>query len=608
MSYPILYDRFTVPNFNSNGLGVLSEAVSCTVKEERNGSYELEMQYPVKGVLFKSLLARRMILAKHDKTDDAQVFDIYSVSKPTQGMVTVRAKHMSGRLANVALKPFTAVGLTPKMWFEDLNDPNFSEVVGGRGLLDPWVFSSDCDSGYLDTSITLDTYSNLFDVMMQENGPILGRKPIASNNTIYYEGYGENAFDYRFGYFTVEVLEDRGQVKDIVLRRDKNVRLLTENFDDIESLYGVVPYWRGRDIDGNEVFVDLTQYSSPDVIEGMILSGVVDASRVEIKDFSSVWEQQPTTSELYRAGVDYMDIVNTNNSNNISYVVDLAPSDTSRQDLQTIQLCDTITIQDDLLGISKQLKVVSLTYDVLKDEVTEIQLGRQYPKLSTEMKRVNDIWVKSAETTQNEETDASAESKKRITSVTNHVAPTRATSSTVEKIATIHQKERDGSTTDFPVYAHSGGGGDTGAMVLRCKTGEWTGTAVTNWLCCIGSSRSFKDLKEFLVGEGINGQGYFDLVIPNFSEFPANKKAKLENVVIAGTVAYNWSQADHAYGVMPCDVWVEKLTDTTASVRLRPIQFLGHAPDINSVAFGVFNQTGTYDVTVNATVFSNYVS
>jgi phage-related protein len=39
---PILYDKDET-EFKTNGLGRLSDAISCIVTEERNGIYELEM-------------------------------------------------------------------------------------------------------------------------------------------------------------------------------------------------------------------------------------------------------------------------------------------------------------------------------------------------------------------------------------------------------------------------------------------------------------------------------------------------------------------------------------------------------------------------------------
>ena len=51
---PILFD-VNEKNFTTNGLGRLSDAISCTVTEERNGIYELALQYPITGRKYKEL-------------------------------------------------------------------------------------------------------------------------------------------------------------------------------------------------------------------------------------------------------------------------------------------------------------------------------------------------------------------------------------------------------------------------------------------------------------------------------------------------------------------------------------------------------------------------
>ena len=43
---PILFDG-TEKQFNNLGYGGLSDAISCTVEENINGVYELEMEYPL---------------------------------------------------------------------------------------------------------------------------------------------------------------------------------------------------------------------------------------------------------------------------------------------------------------------------------------------------------------------------------------------------------------------------------------------------------------------------------------------------------------------------------------------------------------------------------
>ena len=94
---PILYPADET-QFVSNGLGRLSDAISCKVTEERNGQYELELQYPVTGKHYDAICEERIIAARHDDTSDIQPFRIYKITRPMNGKVTVNARHMCGRL------------------------------------------------------------------------------------------------------------------------------------------------------------------------------------------------------------------------------------------------------------------------------------------------------------------------------------------------------------------------------------------------------------------------------------------------------------------------------------------------------------------------------
>lgn len=60
---PILYEQGET-KFISQGIGSLADAISCTVTEERNGEYELEMTYPASGRLFSELTNGRLILVQ----------------------------------------------------------------------------------------------------------------------------------------------------------------------------------------------------------------------------------------------------------------------------------------------------------------------------------------------------------------------------------------------------------------------------------------------------------------------------------------------------------------------------------------------------------------
>ena len=85
---PILFES-TATSFTTNGIGRLSDAISCTVTEERNGPYELEMQYPISGVHFHELQHSRIIYATPADGKDAQPFRIYRIEKPLDGICTI---------------------------------------------------------------------------------------------------------------------------------------------------------------------------------------------------------------------------------------------------------------------------------------------------------------------------------------------------------------------------------------------------------------------------------------------------------------------------------------------------------------------------------------
>ena len=94
MSYPILYQP-TTTNFNNNGIGKLSACVSCEVTEEANGIFELAMTYPMDGIHFDEIGDRAIIKAKADQFREPQLFRVYAISKPMNGIVTVLAEHIS---------------------------------------------------------------------------------------------------------------------------------------------------------------------------------------------------------------------------------------------------------------------------------------------------------------------------------------------------------------------------------------------------------------------------------------------------------------------------------------------------------------------------------
>ena len=104
---PILFPA-TSTSWTSNGLGALSDAISCVVYEERNGEYELTMTYPVGGIHFDEIHDRAIICAIPSPYREPQPFRIYCIDSPLNGIVTIHAHHLSYDLSGIPVEPFEA--------------------------------------------------------------------------------------------------------------------------------------------------------------------------------------------------------------------------------------------------------------------------------------------------------------------------------------------------------------------------------------------------------------------------------------------------------------------------------------------------------------------
>ena len=105
----ILFDEST-NKFDNLGLGVLKDAVDCTVKESLNNTFELEMNYPVSGSNYSKLQIGRLLFTKPNPYDNQQAFRIQSITKPIKGIVTVYAKHISYDMNGIPVKQIDATG------------------------------------------------------------------------------------------------------------------------------------------------------------------------------------------------------------------------------------------------------------------------------------------------------------------------------------------------------------------------------------------------------------------------------------------------------------------------------------------------------------------
>ena len=142
---PIIFDsNFGLePSGAGMGLGSLPDAIRCEVTRERNGAFELAMEYPLDGLNADKITIHRIVVAAVRNGDTSgQPFDIYRVEMQRDKM-TVYAQHVVYRLAQIPVVPTTPIGgMSPRAAIGVILS-SVAESVG------PWTITADGSaSGY----------------------------------------------------------------------------------------------------------------------------------------------------------------------------------------------------------------------------------------------------------------------------------------------------------------------------------------------------------------------------------------------------------------------------------------------------------------------------
>ena len=338
---PILYDK-TETEFKTLGIGPLSDAISCEVTEERNGSYELRMTYPITGVHYSDIVNEAIICAIPADGADAQPFRIYKISRPINGKISVYAEHLSYQLSHIVVMPFTAHG-------------------AGNTL-----------SGLIDNSIGDQPFSVWTDIA---NGTTEYNQTVPASFRSRLGGVSGSVLDcfggeYEFDQWAVKLHAHRGTNRGVSIEYGKNLVSVTQEENIANVVTGVVPMWKSND--GNTVV------TLPEVMIESEYAERYTYKRNIVYDFSSDFQDQPTEEELRAKAESYVSS-NLIGVPEVSIDVDfVALSDTEEyKDLERerINLCDTVTVRFAELGIDTTAKVVKTVYDVLGERYTKVSIG-----------------------------------------------------------------------------------------------------------------------------------------------------------------------------------------------------------------------------------------
>ena len=335
-------------NFESNGLGPLSDALACTVEENRNGAFELSMEYPVTGVLFDELKHGSIIFAPPNDSSEPQPFRVYGKSTPLSGVVTVRAKHISYQLSHIPVSPFTAGSCAAAL----------------QGLKTNAV--EPCPFDFWTDKETVATFT------VKE--PASARSLLGGVAGSVLDVYGG---EYEFNRYTVKLHKARGTDSGVVIAYGKNLVDIDQEESIENTITGVYPYY--KDTDGNVLEL-------PEKVVSSASAHNFPYPRTVPLDCSQEWQETPSVEQLRAYAAAYVTREGIGVPA-VSLKVSFVPLWQTEEykaiaPAERLNLCDIATVRFEKLGVNARAKVVQTVYDVLAGRYESITLGEASTNLA----------------------------------------------------------------------------------------------------------------------------------------------------------------------------------------------------------------------------------
>ena len=328
---PILYSP-TTTSFTTGGIGKLIDAGSCIVTEERNGSYELEMTYPITGHLYDEIKQRSIIFAKPSPAQSEQPFRVYRITKPLNKVVTIYAAHISYDLSGIPVKNFTSQSVQAAL----------TALTTSSVISNPFTFWSDkTNSGVMEIETPMPC------------------RTILSNILDVYGG------EYEFDKYTVKLHSLRGFDNGVSIKYGKNLTDLEQDENCSNVYTGVLPYWTGNDT----------------TVSGSVVNapGTYDFTRILPVDFTSDFEEQPSTAQLDNAATKY---ISDNNIGipEVNLTVSFVHLNQTEEYknlgiFERVELGDTIKVEFAAMGVSSTARCVKTVYNTLLERYDNVELG-----------------------------------------------------------------------------------------------------------------------------------------------------------------------------------------------------------------------------------------
>lgn len=356
---PILYPKGATKTdtTTTNGLGALVDCIKCEVTEERNGIYELSMQYPITGARFAEITEGALIKAKPNDKSAPQLFRIYKSSAPLKGIVTYSAEHISYDLNGLPVAKLVAENTS-------------AEVAMRRAFVL-------CPISHSFTAYSDITTPNSTTI----SKPTTIRAALGGTAGGVLDTYGG---EFEFDNYDVHLWKNRGANNGVMLRYGKNITDIKQERN-IASCYTHIFPYAVKTItetaeDGTTTETETILTLSEGVLP-LINPADVGHTRALNVNFSDDFSESDTFDETTlrtkaEAHAQAAELYAPDVNITLSFV-NLAQTEDYKEiaPLETVGLCDTVNVYFEKLNISAHAKVIKTVYDTLKEKYSKIEVG-----------------------------------------------------------------------------------------------------------------------------------------------------------------------------------------------------------------------------------------
>lgn len=358
---PILYEQ-NERVFDTNGMGILYDAISAEVTEVRNAEFELELKYPVGGEWAQALTQNRYILVKPNDYDEPHAFRIYEIEKEADSnQITVKGVTKTDELSGNIIKPLSIKSATPSGAWEQLK----------RVAVDPieYNFISDIQTAK-DTNMDI---RNVLNAIAGEEGSFIdtwGGEIKRTNNTIYL--YSKRGKDH------VTTIRPRKNLKNVKVKSS-----MAGKFTRILPYVTFTP--EGENEAEQVIYGDIIKSPHYDDyfvkrIVPLDLSSEFNDSSTH-KEGEETKKKAPTPAQVTAKAQSYFTSKNKDaDKPDLSVEVEMIPLQDSTewdrriiQALENIQLCDTVDVYVPKIDCDVTVKVRKIVYDVLRERIIKIE-------------------------------------------------------------------------------------------------------------------------------------------------------------------------------------------------------------------------------------------